>query len=155
MLLVVIVLRLCPVGVYGETEFSFASLKAFMILGLLVLSMVLFFGGGPTHQRLDFHYWKYPGPAKGYLVPGAAGRLCGVVYVACFSVLSFNLAPELLVIAAGEMHNPPKNLPKATKRYFYRLLIFYIFGVLVIGLICNSDAPVCSVGRLEEPHLRH
>ena len=141
MLVVVIALNLCPVRVYGETEFWFASLKVFMILGLLVLSVVLFFGGGPTHKRLGFHYWKYPGPAKEYLVPGAAGRLCGVVYVACFSVFSFNFAPELLVITAGEMHNPRQNLPKATKHYFYRLLVFYVLGVLAIGVICDSNAP--------------
>lgn len=54
MLVVVIALTLCPVRVYGETEFWFASLKVFMILGLLVLSVVLCFGGGPTHNRLAF-----------------------------------------------------------------------------------------------------
>lgn len=140
MLVVVIVLNLCPVRVYGETEFWFASLKVFMIPGLLVLSVVLFFGGGPTHQRLGFHYWKYPGPAKGYLVPGAAGRLCGVVYVAFFSVFSFNFAPELLVITAGEMHNPRKNLPKAIKEAGIKGLDSVINAVIITSAWSSASS---------------
>lgn len=147
MLAVVIVLNLCPVRAYAETEFWFASIKIIMIIGLLMLSVVLFFGGGPNHQRLGFHYWKSPGAANPYLVPGAAGRLCSVIYVACFSVFSFNFAPELLVVTAGEMRNPRRNLPTATKQYFYRLMIFYVLGVLAIGIICSSKAPGLTSGE--------
>lgn len=152
MLVVVIALMLCPVRVYGETEFWFASLKVFMILGLLVLSVVLFLGGGPTHKRLGFHYWKYPGPAKEYLVPGAAGRLCGVVYVACFSVFSFNFAPELLVITAGEMHNPRQNPPKTTKHYFTGCLSFMFLACLPLVSFATATPQVFSVERLEQAH---
>ena len=51
-------LNLAPVQVYGETEFWFASLKVLLIIGLLILAFILFWGGGPDHQRLGFHYWK-------------------------------------------------------------------------------------------------
>lgn len=73
MLAVVIALNLCPVCAYGETEFWLASIKIVMIIGLIILSVVLFFGGGPNNQLLGFHYWKTLGAANAYIVPGDAG----------------------------------------------------------------------------------
>ena len=141
LLLVIIGLNCFPVKVYGEAEFWFASLKVFMIIGLLILSFILFCGGGPSHQPVGFHYWKNPGATKEYLVGGSAGRFCAFLYVLVFSCFSFNFAPELLVITGGEMESPRRNLPTAAKRYFIRLLIFYIGGTLAIGVIVSSNAP--------------
>lgn len=73
MLVVVIALNLCPVSDYGKTKFWLASIKIVMIIGLIILYVVLFFGGGPNHQRLGFHYSKTPGAANAYIVPGDAG----------------------------------------------------------------------------------
>jgi amino acid transporter len=39
-------LNTLPVQYYGETEFWFASLKVFMMIALLILSFILFWGGG-------------------------------------------------------------------------------------------------------------
>ncbi|OJJ45921.1 hypothetical protein ASPZODRAFT_133789 [Penicilliopsis zonata CBS 506.65] len=146
MLAVVVLLNLLPVRVYGEAEFWFASLKVFMILGLLILSVVLFFGGGPDHKRLGFHYWKDPGAINAYLVQGDSGRFCAFLYVLCYSAFAFNFAPELLVIASAEMQNPRQNLPRTAKMFFYRLLVFYIGSVLAVGVICPSNAPGLTNG---------
>ena len=73
MLVVVIVLNLLPVSVYGEVEFWFASLKVITIIGLLILSFILFWWGGPGNPRLGFHYWKEPGAINHYLLTGPAG----------------------------------------------------------------------------------
>ncbi|KAJ5639127.1 uncharacterized protein N7484_006989 [Penicillium longicatenatum] len=140
MLVIILALNFAPVEVYGETEFWFASLKVLMIIGLLVLSFILFWGGGPDHQRLGFHYWKEPGAMKPYLVSGDSGRFCAFLYVLCYSVFSFNFTPELIVIASGEMKSPRKNIPRAAKMCFWRLLIFYIGSILAMGVICPSDA---------------
>lgn len=48
MLLLVVGLNLLPVNFYGETEFWFASLKVMTIVWLMVLSFILFWGGGPA-----------------------------------------------------------------------------------------------------------
>lgn len=141
LLFVIVALNCFPVKVYGETEFWFASLKVFTLIGLLILSVILFWGGRPSHQRLGFHYWKDPGATKEYLANGAAGRFCAFLYVLVFSCFSFNFAPELLVITGGEMESPRRNLPTAAKRYFYRLLFFYVGGTLAIGVIVSSNAP--------------
>ena len=63
------------------------------------------------------------------------------------SAFPFAFAPELLVVTGGEMKNPRRNLPKAAKRYFYRLVFFYIGSVLAIGIICPfNDARLTDGG---------
>lgn len=64
MIIVIVGLNCFPVKFYGETEFWFAGTKVIMMIGLLMLSIVLFFGGGPDHDRLGFRYWKNPGESK-------------------------------------------------------------------------------------------
>ncbi|EJT43592.1 PUT4-like protein [Saccharomyces kudriavzevii IFO 1802] len=46
-LLVVVLLNFSAVKVYGESEFWFASIKILCIVGLIILSFILFWGGGP------------------------------------------------------------------------------------------------------------
>lgn len=55
----------------------FASIKIITIVALLFLAVVLFFGGGPSHDRLGFRYWKNPGAMREYLVLGNTGRFLG------------------------------------------------------------------------------
>ena len=62
------------------------------------------------------------------------------------SAFPFTFAPELLVVTAGEMQNPRRNLPVAAKRYFSRLVIFYLGSVLAIGLVCSSADPALITG---------
>jgi len=45
-IIVIVGLNILPVQYYRETEFWFASLKVFMMIGLLILSFILFWGGG-------------------------------------------------------------------------------------------------------------
>ena len=130
-------LNFLPVKYYGETEFWFASIKVFTILGLLILSFVLFWGGGPgQHGVLGFHYWKDPGATGTWLVGGAAGKFVAFVGTFISSAFPFTFAPELLIFTSGEMQNPRRNLPKAAKRYIMRLLIFYIGSIIAMGVIC-------------------
>lgn len=58
MIVVIVGLNALPVKFYGETEFWFAGTKIIMMIGLLFMSVVLFFGGGPNKDRLGFRYWK-------------------------------------------------------------------------------------------------
>lgn len=61
MMIFILVLNTLAVGVFGEAEFCFASIKLITILGLLLLSVVLILGGGPNHDRVGFRYWEDPG----------------------------------------------------------------------------------------------
>jgi len=146
MIIVIVGLNCFPVKFYGETEFWFASTKVIMIIGLLILSFILFWGGGPSHDRLGFRYWKNPGAVNTYLEKGNAGRFLALLSTLVLSAFPFAFAPELLVVTGGEMVSPRRNLPIAARRYIYRLLIFYVGSVLAIGVICRSNDPSITSG---------
>lgn len=147
MLVVIIALNLLPVKFYGESEFWFAGLKVILLVCLLMLSFILFWGGGPNRQRLGFHYWKSPYPAgKEYIVDGDAGRFVALLHCIILSAFAFIFAPELIVIGGGEMESPRRNIPRASRRFFYRLVFFYILGTLAITVICPSDNQALTNG---------
>ncbi|KAL6253316.1 hypothetical protein RBB50_001039 [Rhinocladiella similis] len=141
MVMVIVGLNFLPVNFYGESEFWFASLKVILMLGLLLVSFILFWGGGPSHDRLGFRYWQHPGAAKKILAEGSTGYFLCFWQTVITSAFSFVFAPELVITTAGEMQSPRRNLPLAARRYFFRIIFFYIFGVLAIGVTCPSDSP--------------
>ncbi|KAF7530895.1 hypothetical protein G7054_g9395 [Neopestalotiopsis clavispora] len=141
MVAVIIALNVFPVGVYAEAEFWFASIKVFLILGLLILSLVLMCGGGPGHERLGFRYWDNPGAINEYILPGARGRFVAFIYVWILCGFSFYFGPELVIVTSGEMRNPRKNLPIAARQFFWRLIFFYVLGAIAMGAICASNSP--------------
>jgi amino acid transporter len=51
------------------------------------------------------------------------------------------IGTEIVAIAAGEAKNPRRNLPKAIKRVYIRILLFYILGTFIIGLLVPSNDP--------------
>lgn len=142
-LITVVLLNIFTVRIYGESEFWFASIKIIAILGLVILGIVLFFGGGPNHDRLGFRYWKDPGAFNSYPKPGLGriGQFLAFWTSLIRSGFAFILSPETITIAAGESEAPRRNIPKASKRFIYRLIVFYIFGTLIVSVIVASNDP--------------
>lgn len=140
-MVVVVVINLFGAGVYGECEFIFASIKIITIVGLIILGIVLDLGGGPSRDRIGFRYWKNPGPFVQYEeIAGSKGRFLGWWAVMTQAAFSF-IGTEIVAIAAGEAKNPRRNLPKAIKRVYVRILLFYIGGTAIIGLLVPSNDP--------------
>ncbi|KAL8819239.1 MAG: hypothetical protein Q9223_002294 [Gallowayella weberi] len=135
----IVMLNIFVVSWYGESEFWFASIKIIGILGLIILGVILFFGGGPTHDRLGFRYWQKPGAFIPFAAPGNTGKFLAFWTALVKSGFAFILSPELIVLAAGETEAPRRNIPKAAKRFVYRLMVFYILGTLVISVIVASN----------------
>ncbi|KAG0146739.1 hypothetical protein CROQUDRAFT_106890 [Cronartium quercuum f. sp. fusiforme G11] len=127
---------------YGEAEFLFSFLKVSTIVGLIVLGIVLDLGGGPDHDRMGFRYWINPGPfAQLDDIAGPTGRF--LAFWDMFIQASYAYSgTEVVALAAAEAENPRKTVPKAVKRVFYRILLFYLGGVLVIGLLVSSNDPM-------------
>ncbi|KAI0078940.1 amino acid permease [Panus rudis PR-1116 ss-1] len=140
-LVVVVVINMFGAGVYGECEFIFASIKVITITGLIILGIVLDLGGGPNHDRIGFRYWKNPGPFAQFKgISGSEGQFLGWWSVMTQAAFSF-IGTEIVAIAAGEAKNPRRNLPKAIRRVYVRILLFYIGGVVIIGLLVPYTDP--------------
>ncbi|KAJ7688423.1 amino acid permease/ SLC12A domain-containing protein [Mycena rosella] len=144
-MVVVVAINMCGAGVYGEAEFIFASIKVITITGLIILGIVLDLGGGPDHDRLGFRYWKHPGALPYNGISGVTGQFLGWWAVMTQAAFSY-IGTEIVAIAAGEAKNPRRNLPKAIRRVYIRILLFYIGGVIVIGLLVPSSDPGLQLG---------
>ncbi|KAI6083062.1 proline-specific permease [Hypoxylon rubiginosum] len=141
-LLVILFLNIIAVSFFGEAEFWFASVKLLTIIGLIILGIVLFFGGGPNHDPLYFRYWQDPpGAFVPFLVSGNTGRFLAYWTAFVRAGFSFITSPELIALSAGETVAPRRNIPKAARRFVWRLAIFYGLGSLVIGVIVPNDDP--------------
>ncbi|EIW75877.1 amino acid permease [Coniophora puteana RWD-64-598 SS2] len=140
-LAVAIAINMSGVGVYGESEFIFSSIKVITIVVLIILGIVLDLGGGPTHDRIGFRYWKNPGPFVQYNgIQGNTGRFIGWSRVCIQAAYSY-AGTESVSMAAAETKNPRRNLPKAIQRVYFRILVFYIGGVTIMGLLVPFDNP--------------
>ncbi|KAJ6567180.1 amino acid permease [Mycena vulgaris] len=136
-MVVVIAINLCGAGVYGEAEFIFASIKVITITGLIILGIEaltmtgrvysrLISGFTNSMYRLGFRFWKHPGPFVQYNgIPGIKGQFLGWWAVMTQAAFSY-IGTEIVAIAAGEAKNPRRNLPKAIKRVYIRILLFYM-----------------------------
>ncbi|EDK43418.1 hypothetical protein LELG_01596 [Lodderomyces elongisporus NRRL YB-4239] len=147
-LVVIVVINFLGVRVFGEIEFFISSLKVLTCLGLILLLWVIALGGGPTHDRIGFRYWKDPGAFipyysadKDLLIGGAKGRFVSFVASLITSVFAY-LGTELVAITFAELKNPRKAIPKAIRLTLYRILVFYVLSILFLGMCVSSRDPL-------------
>ena len=135
-------MNLLGVHVFGELEFWFSSIKVITLVGLILMGIVIDLGGNPRHDRYGFRFWDHPyGPMGSYLLSEVHNEHLSI-FLGFWSTLTNALfayiGTELIGVTVGEAQNPTKNIPKAIKRTFWRIVVFYIGGVFVIGLIVPS-----------------
>ncbi|CAG8905957.1 unnamed protein product [Penicillium egyptiacum] len=146
LLVLLVILNVLPVRFYGEAEFFFTGVKLATIIGLLLLSFILFWGGGPDKNRLGFHYWKVPGAANTLILEGDAGRLVAAIATVISSILPFTFTPEMVVGTAAEIKEPRKNVPRVAKHFIWRLIVLFVGSVVGISVICPSNASTLTRG---------
>lgn len=139
-----------PVRFYGEVEFVFGAIKLTTIIGLMILMFIITVGGGPDGDAIGFRYWKDPGPMNSYLRPGALGRFLAFWKVFIQATFSYG-GSEMVVVASGETENPRRNIPKAIRRVFWRIAIFYVLALFLVGLCVSSkdDKLLDAIGSSE------
>ncbi|KAK8864114.1 hypothetical protein IAR55_001360 [Kwoniella newhampshirensis] len=135
-----VMINLFGVRWFGESEFFFSMIKILLIIGLIIGGLAVDLGGGPDHERIGFRYWRHPGAFAAYLEPGAKGKFLGWFYTLVQATYSFS-GVETLAITAGELQNPRLNAAKATRKLFWRIVMFYILGVLIAGMLVAYDDP--------------
>ncbi|GAB1200480.1 hypothetical protein APSETT444_009853 [Aspergillus pseudonomiae] len=130
-----VVVNSLPVRTYGEVEFILGAIKLTTIVGLMLLMLIITLGGAPTHDRIGFRYWKHP--MEEYLKTGALGRFLAFLKVFVQAIFSYG-GSEIVVVAAGETENPRRNIPKAVRRVFWRITIFYVGSVFLVGMCVSA-----------------
>ncbi len=123
---------------YGEAEFVFSIVKVTAILGYIILGTIMNIGGGPGGSYIGFKLWHNPGAFNN----GFKG-LCSTFVTAAFAFAG----TELVGLAAAETENPRKALPTAIKQVFWRIALFYIISLLLVGTLVAYDDPRLLNGR--------
>ena len=137
-ILLTFIIGIALVRVYGEVEFWFALLKILFILFLIIFGLVIALGGVPGVPRRGFHYWNKPGAFVEFVATGSWGQFLGYWAVMNAAVFSF-AGVESVAMAAAETRNPRQAIPKACKRVFWRVAIFYVLSVLIVGMLVPSN----------------
>lgn len=138
--LAMVLVNCLPVRIYGEAEFVFGAIKLTTIIGLILLMFIITVGGSPTGEAIGFRYWNHPGPMNVYLKEGALGRFLAFWKVFIQATFSYG-GSEMVVVASGETENPRRNIPKAVRRVFWRITIFYVLALFLVGLCVSSEDP--------------
>ncbi len=111
---------------FGEGEYWLAAIKVVTVIVFLICGFAMIFGiiGGTSP---GFSNWT-DGEA-----PFVGGWL-SIVSVFMIAGFSFQ-GTELVGVAAGEAENPQRDVPKAIKTIFWRIMLFYIGAIFVIGML--------------------
>lgn len=137
-IVIIAIINFFGVRGYGEFE-SFASIvKIIAVLGFIICGSVISAGGAPSRQHIGDQYWH---PASAAFKNGFQG-FCSVFTSAAFAFAG----TELIGLAAAESHNPRRDMPKAAKQVFFRIMLFYVASLLVVTLIVSSDEPRLTGG---------
>lgn len=132
-LVIIIVLNSLSVKVYGESEYWFALIKVVTVVVFLIIGCLTIFGilGGEYIGFKNFTVGEAPFVGTNMSLSSKVLAALGVFLIAGYSFQG----TELIGVTAGESENPEKTIPKAVKQVFWRILIFYVLAILVIGLL--------------------
>ncbi|MNO19962.1 Lysine-specific permease [compost metagenome] len=131
-LAIILGLNVLSVKGYGESEYWFATIKVAVVIIFLVIGLLIILGimGGEAVGFTNLTAGDAP-------FHGGFFAFLGVFMAAGFSFQG----TEMIGVAAGESNNPREHVPRAIRQVFWRILIFYILAILVIGMIIPYTDP--------------
>lgn len=158
-----IISNLLHVRVFGEIEYVSSIIKVIITLLMIIIMIVINRGGIGRREVIGFKYWNYLeslfahnlifGPFRPTFNPnntgmdstsigigGNWGRALSLVTAMTVVIYSYS-GTEIVCIAACEAQNPRKALPSATRRVFWRILIFYCLASFVVSLNIYAGDP--------------
>lgn len=119
-------MNIFSVKLFGKTEYWLSWLKILVIIFFVITGLALVFG---------FIGDKAPG-FDNWLNPDTAFHGGGLAILGVFLVAGFSFqGSELVGVAAGESENPKTMIPKAIKSIFWRIILFYMATIFIIGLL--------------------
>jgi len=139
---------------YGEMEFWFASIKITALALFILLGGAVLFGFSDLSPTTPMQHLTGHG---GFLPHGISG-----VLNACLIVMFSYGGSELIGVAISETKDVEKVLPKVIKGVVWRVVVFYVFPMLIIaGLIpwnhvSGQESPFVQVmGAIGIPGAAH
>ncbi len=141
-------LNLLSVKAYAEAEYWFAGIKVVTVIIFLAVGALMITGMLGGHSP-GFTNWTLSDPKSGTHAPFAGGWM-SVLSVFLVAGFSFQ-GTEGVGLAAAETTNPTQNVPKAIRTVFWRILLFYIGSIFVVGTLISYTNPNLLHG--DEAHI--
>lgn len=161
-LFTIVIINLTDVRVFGEIEYISSFIKLLGALIMIVIMIVLNTGGF-NGKNIGFKYWQHLKsdfehnlifglfrPSFNLHDNGSNSSTAGIggdkgnfmsLLVAILVVSYAYSGTEIVCIAACEAKNPRKALPSATKRVFWRIIIFYCLSAFMVSLNVYAGDP--------------
>ncbi|EIC82856.1 amino acid permease [Serratia sp. M24T3] len=130
---IIFLLNYISVRGFGEAEYWFSLIKVLTVIVFIVVGVLMIFGIMKGGEHAGWQNWTI-GDAP---FAGGFASMIGVAMIAGFSFQG----TELIGVAAGESEDPGKNIPRAVRQVFWRILLFYVLAILVISLIIPYTDP--------------
>lgn len=122
---------------FAEAEYWFAAIKVATVIVFIGIGTLMIFGilrgGSPEGFMGNLANWQL-GDAP---FSGGFAALIGVAMIVGFSFQG----TELIGIAAGESEDPARNIPRAVRQVFWRILLFYVLAIAVISFLIPYTDP--------------
>jgi amino acid transporter, AAT family len=131
-LVIMTAVNLIAVKLYGELEFWFAGIKVVAIIFMLFTGgAMILFGIGNNGEAVGFsNLWTHNG-----MFPYGVKGMCMALVMVIFGYAGI----EMVGVTAGEAQDAAATLKSAINKVFWRILIFYVFSILVILSIYPWD----------------
>ncbi|GME35824.1 Amino acid permease [Neofusicoccum parvum] len=126
-------------GIYafGEAEFWLSAAKLLFIAAFF-LCAILISTGAIGGEKIGFKYYQDPG--------SFADGVKGVFKIFVFAALQYS-GTEMVGITAGESADPARDVPKAIRTVFYRIVIIFVGGVFLLTItVPYNDPNLLSAG---------
>lgn len=133
--ILIFVINVLAVKAFGETEYWLSTIKVITIVIFLIVGVATIWASLTGHNGNIDVVKNLTAGNHGFI--GGVTGFVGVLLIAGFSFQG----TELLGVTAGESENPEKSIPKAMNSIFWRILLFYIFTIIVIAAIINYKDP--------------
>lgn len=131
-LILTVAVNLFSVRIFGETEAAFSMIKVALVIVFIIFGIIFDAGGVKGHPAIGAVNFQN-GSAFPYGFQGVFQSFALAFY-------SYG-GVELVGLAAAESKNPAVSIPRAVKSVFYRIVLFYLLTLLVIGLVIPYDDP--------------
>ncbi|MDF0604771.1 amino acid permease [Neisseriaceae bacterium TC5R-5] len=145
-LLIIFGLNYFSVKGFGEAEFWCSMLKVFTIVIFIVLGFLMIFGIMTNPQAHQIT------PGFNVMMQGDGPFVGGMTaFIGVAMVVGFSFqGTELIGVAAGESANPGRTIPRAVRQIFWRILMFYMLSILIIGLILPYNDPLLLKNEMQD-----
>ncbi|MFT4082999.1 MAG: amino acid permease [Nocardioides sp.] len=137
-LAVVLVINLLSARAFGEFEFWASILKVTAIVVFLAVGLVVVIGGLDIdgHKAGFQNLWNNPG---GFWPHTGDFTWYGPLLIMSSVVFAY-AAIEMVAVAAGEMEDAKREVPKAVNAVIFRIAVFYCGSILLlVSMLPTSD----------------